>query len=610
MLNELYHYALNQGLAARPGFESCRVKAYVSLSGDGNLVAVDPEPPEPVTRPSIGSLANSANKCQVPVEKAQIILTEEKPAKRRFFLNTLAQAAQADQASGVVLRALQNAEAREQIWQALTVANIKPGDIIGFKVDGRPLEQSGSFLAWWEGFHRQLLDSGGKGGRRRCLISGELCEPQRTTDKISGLMQVGGHSSGDKLIGFDKDAFCSYGLEQAANAPVSDAAMAAVNAALENLLAGSPIVAGAKWLHWYKEPVSAEADPLLFLSGDYEREDPEEEDDGSAGNQWLLSGPARAAARQAVESGRRGERPQQLTNRYYLLSLSGANGRIMVRSWQEGGYEDLRHNMASWYDGLRLIRPDGLGFCKPPKLYALNLVLLRPVKNARKTPHERMAEELSALEQRIISAMLHNGPLPEQVAEKALRHIRSQMLGSGDSRSGGNNEVTPDPLACQWLKLWLLRKQSCEGGVCAVKDGLDREPPSAAFQAGRMMAVFAAAQADALGPNPGAGVIQRYYAAASASPALVIGRLSVLSQYHLAKLKSKGRVRYYSDLLGEISAAIGHRLPAVLTLTEQGEFALGYYQQRAAIKAETASKQPGTAVDHDVEADDKIEEAE
>ncbi|MDD2629628.1 MAG: type I-C CRISPR-associated protein Cas8c/Csd1 [Limnochordia bacterium] len=34
----------------------------------------------------------------------------------------------------------------------------------------------------------------------------------------------------------------------------------------------------------------------------------------------------------------------------------------------------------------------------------------------------------------------------------------------------------------------------------------------------------------------GAGVVQRYYASASSTPALVLGRLTRTSQYHLDKL--------------------------------------------------------------------------
>jgi CRISPR-associated protein Csd1 len=52
---------------------------------------------------------------------------------------------------------------------------------------------------------------------------------------VPGLFSVGGHASGDALICFDKNAFCSYDLEKAANAPVSEEAVTAVNAALTDL---------------------------------------------------------------------------------------------------------------------------------------------------------------------------------------------------------------------------------------------------------------------------------------------------------------------------------------------------------------------------------------
>ena len=107
--------------------------------------------------------------------------------------------------------------------------------------------------------------------------------------------------------------------------------------------------------------------------------------------------------------------------------------------------------------------------------------------------------------------------------------------------------------------------------------------PETAYQCGRLMAVYAAIQTRAMGKNLGAGVIQRYYTSASTSPALVFGRLSQLAQHHLTKIESKGAVVFYEKLLAEISEKIGSRIPTTLTLQQQAEFALGYYQQRAAM---------------------------
>ena len=96
------------------------------------------------------------------------------------------------------------------------------------------------------------------------------------------------------------------------------------------------------------------------------------------------------------------------------------------------------------------------------------------------------------------------------------------------------------------------------------------------------MAVYAAIQAAALG-EVGAGVVERYYTSACTSPALVMGKLATMAQYHLSKLKgdSPGLYIFFSRMLEEISCKIGTSLPKTFTLEQQSEFALGYYFQRS-----------------------------
>ncbi len=56
-----------------------------------------------------------------------------------------------------------------------------------------------------------------------------------------------------------------------------------------------------------------------------------------------------------------------------------------------------------------------------------------------------------------------------------------------------------------------------------IKPYLNESHPHPAYQCGRLMAVLAKLQKSALG-DVGAGIVQRYYAAASSTPALVLGR--------------------------------------------------------------------------------------
>lgn len=590
MLAELYQYALDKNLAARPGFKPKTIKAYISLSADGDFIAIDPGPEEKVLCPDLGALANGTTKCNILVEKATYPLTEEKSGKHAFYLDALRSGLNAEPMFAVILKALETPETVEAIISALESGKYKMSDVVGFKVDGKPVERSSHYFAWWDEFRASQVPEDAA-GKMRCMITGELTKPLATVPKVSGLLPVGGHSSGDALICFDKSAFCSYELEQAQNASVSEEAMTAVNAALNELIAKAPKLSGAKWIHWYQSPVRPEEDLLdliMTMVETGEKEETEQEDKADEPLTVDVQLALRAADR-LVESAKNGEYPERMQNRYYLLSLSGASGRIMVRNWSQGSYEELYGSVKSWFDDLRLVLPSGKGMCKPPKLFALNVRLLKIQKYSKKKLSERMAEELATLEPQIIQSIVNNAPLPDTVAIRALQYIRSGMLASVENDKD-SKEIYPDHLACQWLKIWLLRKQ--RGGIETMKEELYQESPSIAYHVGRMMAVFSDIQAKAMGSELGTGVIQRYYAAACASPALVIGQLSRLSQHHLAKIENKYLKERYLSLLGQISEKIGNNIPTTLTLEQQSEFALGYYQQHAAIIAErTAFKE-------------------
>ncbi|MCI8442404.1 MAG: type I-C CRISPR-associated protein Cas8c/Csd1 [Provencibacterium sp.] len=596
MLQELYRYALDHQLAARPGFKLKTPKAYVCLNRQGKLTAIDPPPPQPVPCPDLGYAAQSTTKCNFPVEKMLITLTQEKPQKRTFFLQTLKEAAETEPLFGVLYTALTSPETVEAIGEALQAHRVKPADIIGYKVDGRALESLPGYQSWWRDYAAAQQSTFKKQQIERCLITGEIVTPIRTVPKVSGLLSVGGQQNGDTLICFDKDAFCSYGRKHAANAPVSEEAMRAVNVALEELInvQKAPILAGARWLHWYKSALPQELpDPLGELFG-FQEED-EEESAREQGDEAdpLLTAAARQQADALLKSPYTGEMPAGMQdNEYYILSLSGAGGRMMVRGWQQGRFIQLQQALERWWEELSLISPGGKGPLPQPRLGQLNARLIKPQKG--KSLSEQMSKELASLEPQLIFAIIGGSPLPAQAAARALQSIRSKMM-SGD---GEKREPMPDARACQLLKVWLSRQNAAEKGGVKMKAELTPDYPNAAYHCGRMMAVYAAIQSSAMG-DVGAGVLQRYYTAASCTPALVFGRLSGLCQHHLAKLDNPGLARYYEKLLGEIAQKIAPPLPAALDLRGQAEFSLGYYQQRAALfaphKGGESSKKSGEA---------------
>ena len=106
---------------------------------------------------------------------------------------------------------------------------------------------------------------------------------------------------------------------------------------------------------------------------------------------------------------------------------------------------------------------------------------------------------------------------------------------------------------------------------------LDKENKNAGYRLGRLFAVLEKAQEEAQ-PGINATIRDRYYSAASGTPASVMPILMRLKNHHLGKLE-KGRSIYFERLLGEIVGEV-EDFPPNLNLQDQGRFAIGYYHQR------------------------------
>lgn len=583
MLHELYQYALDHELAAQPGFKPKKMKAYVSISHDGEFLAVVPREKDApsVYAPDIGSAANGTRYCNFLIEKAKIPLKliEDKekdrniPTKHDFFLSMLEDGAAYEPKFHVLARVLEDESVCAQIAEVLAGHKIKPADPIGFIVDGVPLENSEAFRIWWGGY-RSRFASDASEVQTPCLITGEPTSPLATVPKVSGLFSVGGHSSGDAFLCFDKDAFQSYGLKKSANAPVSEEAMTAVNAALTELIGKAKILGGAKMVHWYSCSVSE--DPLDNLFDGFGEA---EERDGQAASG---ENEAMAEAKSLIAAISRGENPSLPEARYYILPLSGAGGRMMVRGWYEGRFETLCRNTALWFSDLRLVSLGGKGLTRPPKLSGVCIRFLKPGGDEKKSL-ERVDKELSSLSSRLLDAILKAAPLPDEAAVRALRYLRSASVNQS-VQDETKLKLERETIAFQILKAWLLRRQRARGEDEQMDEN-KMTPPSPAYLCGAMLAVYGEIQRKS-SPEVNIGVVERYYSAASTSPAFVIGRLASLSVHHLRKLdqSSPGLAVKFRKELDSLAQQMGERaIPATLDIEQQAQFALGYYQRRAAL---------------------------
>lgn len=600
MLKALYDYAVREQLVLPPGYVRKNIRAYVSLSGDGAFLGILPGSEGKVPCPDIGSMANSGDKCNVLAVRRSILFPhdtepansgkkserEANTAKTAYFSQTMADAAKEEPCLTFCLHAMQDPGTAAAVLAELDRMKVRAGDVVTFMINGQSILELPGVVRWWEQFRRQFAPDPDKEQKVPCLITGRLTVPMKTVPPVSGLSVVGGHARGDALICFDKDAFCSYGLKQAANAPVSEEAFAGVKAALDDLLAGAPVLAGMKFVHWYDKPIKTEEDSLSRIFGAI----PLEEDDGNDGEDTPAVNPheARHQADVLIGSVKTGRPVHELPNQYYILLLSGVNGRVMIRAWQQGNYRQLTENLRRWESDLALTNSAGTGLMKPAKLSA-RLIRLIARQNSDQKVFERLAKELAGLMPAITHAILNDRPLPDAVISRALAYIRSQMFSSSEEEQ---TRKVPDPWACQWLKAWLCRRERALYQKEELAVEYNTNHPEPAYHCGALVAVYGAIQNTAM-PEVNASLIDRYYASASQTPALVLGQLARMSNYHLAKLE--GRKTYFAALRDQVACAIGDRIPTVLRPEQQAYFALGYYQMCAKLEQDRRARRAAAA---------------
>ena len=609
MLKPLYDYAMRYQLLPPPGMVKKTVKAWVCLGANGTFLGVRQDGEDEYFCPDGGSLTHG-DKCNVLVEKYEIVFWKEvqqeeiesneenkkpkrKMLKHQFYLDSLQLAAQKVPELSTCVRLLEDEICCEQVRQELIRLKIKPSDTVSFEIAGTPIVEIPKVQEWWREFRQQFARHGA--AESLCLITGERTTPVATLPLITGFQEVGGNGS-LPLFCFDKAAFRSYGLKQSANAPVSSEAIDAVKAALDHLMSSetlSPTLAGMRFVHWFDSYVPLESDLIKQAvggnSGNHENQEEEQliedadeyNDEESDETVEVPSNPDAerdipAKRLVSIESGEAATAIPASTQ-YYILLLSGVKGRARIHSYDHGNYGELEKNIQQWRNDLQMVDLGGTGFTKINSLKAM-MIRLKPKRKSKKSEtkkefFERMRKELSGITPAVLHAILTDSMLPDSVAVRALRYIRNQMASASEE---DKHAPVPNAMCCQWLKVWLIRKNNRKEGV--IEAMYQAENTNVAYRCGAWVAVYASMQQFAM-RDVQAGIVQRYYASACQMPALVLGQLSILSVPHQDKIKGD-YLKMYLEMLDKVTCDIGE-IPTMLNLEQQAYFALGYRQMTA-----------------------------
>lgn len=395
----------------------------------------------------------------------------------------------------------------------------------------------------------------------QCLVSGQQAEIARLHSKIAGIFDPGGQALKPLVSVNDSErpALASYGKTAAFNSPVGVKAVFAYTTALNHLLARDRVRVGdASVVFWADTPpeFSHPFDGGEFTLADLfpEKDNPDR---------------SRDAVRALFNVVRSGQMPHEVGNtRFFVLGLSPNAARISIRFWLPAvPFSELAPRMLEHFEDIRLDRRFDSD-PETPSLFRLLTSLALQGKAENIPP--RLAGEW-------MRAILEGLKLPAALLSAAIQRDRAS--------SAKERKDHPEFLylrACV-LKAWLNRNTRLTASTSPIfKEALDMDNTAPAYRLGRLFAALERIQEQAQ-PGINATIRDRYYGAASTTPVAVFTTLLRLKNAHLKKL-SDGLGRNFEKLIGEILAPIdpAHGFPRLLTLPEQGQFALGYYHQRQA----------------------------
>ncbi|MFP4440932.1 MAG: type I-C CRISPR-associated protein Cas8c/Csd1 [Chloroflexaceae bacterium] len=405
-------------------------------------------------------------------------------------------------------------------------ADFDRGATITFRVDGHFPTDIPSVQAFWAAEHRPTA---GNAAVMQCIVCGqERPVLERLQGKIKGV--PGGQSSGTALISANAEAFESYGLEASLIAPTCADCGERFTKAANDLLGSEQnrvFIAGSVVIFWTRQAVDFNF--FTFLT------------DADAQQVQAL-----------IEAVRTGKWiPDVDATAFYSVMLSASGGRTVVRDWIDTTVGTAKAHLARWFLWQRVVDAYGEA-ARPLGIRALAAATVRELKDLP-TPTIRA----------LFRTALIGTPLPTSMLYQTIRRCRAAQ------------NVTHQQAAL--IKLVLCSQNVFTQETAMIELDLDNRSP--AYRCGRLLAVLAEVQRNAIGK---AAIVDRFYGTASSAPASVFPRLLRGAQPHLTKLERDKRPTAHAlqQRLEEVMSGITH-FPTTLTLNDQGLFALGFYHQRA-----------------------------
>ncbi|WP_017911788.1 type I-C CRISPR-associated protein Cas8c/Csd1 [Xanthomonas sp. SHU 166] len=449
--------------------------------------------------------------------------------------------------------------------EALLDANL----VFRLEGDVGHLHERAAARAAWDRQQGQGTD----GEQGVCLVSGKRAPLARLHPAIKGVN--GAQSSGASIVSFNLDAFTSYGKRQGENAPISEQAASAYTTALNHLLRRDAHnrqrvqIGDTTVVFWAQAGTPAQAKNAEDVFAEFmcgsDADDPAIADGRATRRLELI-------LKQVRQARPLRDLDETLDDEahIFVLGLAPNASRLSIRFWETQTLAGFAKRLADHYDDLTLV-PPAWKRAPTPSYLALQTA---PVYGEHGKPK---AEDVSPLLAGELSrAILTGGRYPQS------------LLGSVVMRFRADGQLTP-------LRIALCRAVLARAARLNTQQGLStdhKEPPMSldtgntdpGYLLGRLFASLENLQRAALGDRINATIRDRYYGAASATPASIFPVLLRSAQNHFGKLRKEktGLAVNLEKEIGQIVDALPPSFPRSLPIQEQGRFAIGYYHQTQA----------------------------
>lgn len=609
MLQALCRLADTEKLVDDPDHEFKLISWVVSLDREGNLLGIADQrrnvnegtkrKPKWEGRPVLvprQPIRTSGDAAFFLVDKSEYVLGIDPTGKRasdhlerraKLFRDQVArcQDATQDPAVNAVVRFLDSLpEHRDRLQAFAAEGEWAPNDLFAFRVgiESEFVHQRETIREYWKRM-RAATSRSGDTENFTCLVSGGQIGEVGLFPLLKKV--PGGTSSGVSLVSYNAGAFESYGLKGNQNAPISRDVAEKAATALNRLLHENfpnPSQPGST-LPARNIRLSADTCACYWAaSTSGETQD------------WLNS---LAAVLSADSEETVGEKfrsiwhgrpvPLQDSSAFYVLVLSGAQGRAVVRDWIETSLEATSKHLTAHFQDLAIVRNARAkqGGSLPP---AIPLRMLLESLAA-----EGKGENIPApLETAFVRAAFMGLPYPFQLLQRVLLRERAEV---------GRREwidIARKDARAAILKAVLNRRRTdpqANSRYPEVAEHMDPSLDTPGYSLGMLLAVLERLQAAALG-NVNASIVDRYFTAASATPRSVFTRLLRNARHHARKAGDSEEkldqiiARRLEKIIDEVSqrfkvnvrrypmAADG--IPSHLDLEQQALFVLGYHQMR------------------------------